>query len=355
MGHLRDFVAILRARSGGRPRAASLLRGGVVAPRDPSTVLRRLEAVADQIGIASLQSHRYIVSGDVEIRRVHGLHDQLSWALSEGRLRSTCGAESVKIKNNFLGFYPTRGVALKVFEDEAGLAHHLEGRAIAEEALRAFRLPSLLYSGSEPAPYCAEELLSGVKPSALDYGHGEDLWRLHFLRSEVRRLALSDEEATQARSRLVEVGVAGALDPIIDRFRGLEVPVVFGWVHGDLGLGNMIQCGESIYLIDWEHFGFKPLVEDLQHLREFLPKVVDTYDRRFRELVERDVVTSESPVRDQLILRLLQRIAATDPGYFDRSLGGPSAFRRTIIVHWNRIRSLAKGPTGPEGVAPPEQ
>jgi thiamine kinase-like enzyme len=246
----------------------------------PEEILAILTEIARIYDLSSRRSGTYYLWDHTTIRRINWFSPssikRFLGAWRRGgipeRLPSTCGAETLRVKNHYLGFYPTKGVLIKVFLDPDAYQSHIE----AVERFNSFGFqhisaPHIHHKAIDPITHTVEEFVPGRNflelPLDLSNDLLDELARFHFDRPAIAKLELNESEKTQISKILegfdLEPDQSSALLGLLEKD---SWQVVLGEVHGDLSPGNLIQGRDGIFLTDWEGYSRGPVAQDLVKL-----------------------------------------------------------------------------------------
>jgi hypothetical protein len=252
----------------------------------PQEILQILEEVAEIYDLSSQHSQSYYLWDHTTIRKITwssipSIKSFLGAWRRHGspiRIPSTCGAETLRVKNHYLGFYPANGKLIKIFLDLDAYQNHLEGvERFNDFGFQHIRAPQVYKSAIDPIPHTVEEYIPGKnfseQPLIFPKELLEELPRFHFDRPEVINIRLEDKEG------IIHVLEEFDVEPsqhqeILDLIEKESWQVVVGEIHGDFSPGNLIQGKERIYITDWEGYTRGPIGQDLVKLyREAGPEL----------------------------------------------------------------------------------
>ena len=243
----------------------------------PEEILAIAEEIAGKYDLSSQYTQPYYLWDHTTIRRINwfsisSLRRYLGAWRRHGipkRIPSSCGAETLRVKNHYLGFYPPKGVLIKVFLDPDAYQTHVEGiERFNHFGFQYISAPLILHKAIEPIPHTVERFIPGrnflEQPLDLPKEFLEELANFHFDRPEIIKIEIDDNERIQISDILASIDLekdhATAIKGILDKG---SWQVVFGEVHGDFSLGNLIQGREGIFLTDWEGYSRGPIAQDL--------------------------------------------------------------------------------------------
>ena len=246
----------------------------------PEEILAIVEEVAAKYDLSSQTSQPYYLWDHTTIRRIDwfclpSLRRYLGAWRRQGfpeRLPSSCGAETLRVKNHYLGFYPPKGMLIKVFLDQDAYLNHIDGvERFNDFGFQFISAPRIHYKAIEPIPHTVEEFIPGRNflelPLILPKGLLEDLAGFHFDRPEIATLELDQNEKNQILRILEGFELEKDSFAALTRLLGQgTLQAVFGEVHGDLSPGNLIQGRDGIFLTDWEGYSRGPIAQDLVKL-----------------------------------------------------------------------------------------
>jgi hypothetical protein len=241
----------------------------------PSKVLSTFQVIAEQHQLASSRPAYYMVQGRSQIRAIRlfsyrGVRAILR-AFRGGMpclIRSRCGADGIRVKNNLIAFYLRNEKVIKVFNDEAAHAKHLAGiKAFAQSGLSTFRVAELHHAASEPVPYIIEALIAGTRvlaPNKFTPSQVADLTKFHFRKVTFARRSFCDADKEILRTGLARMTLPGEVTVLVDQVLrdGPELSAC-GLIHGDLCLDNLLQGRDSRYILDWEKYGTGHIADDV--------------------------------------------------------------------------------------------
>jgi hypothetical protein len=187
-------------------------------------------------------------------------------------LYSKCGAEYLRVKNHYLGFYPREGKVIKIFLDRGAYQKHVEGGVrLNEYGFDSISSPQVQISSYDPIPHTVEELVPGRNYLEVELPipktFFKDLVRFHFDHPEIIEISLSKQEREKINSLLQDLNFTqhqvSWIKQLLDKGSWL---VAAGEVHGDLSPGNIILGGDRLYITDWEGYTRGPIAQDLVKL-----------------------------------------------------------------------------------------
>ena len=137
---------------------------------NPQEILSILEKIADVYGLCSPNQHRYYIWDWTTLRQINWLSlnsiKKYLGALRRGEnpktYSSVCGANYLRVKNHYLGFYYSQGLIIKVFLNEDSFSRHIEGvQRFGEYGFQYIKAPMIQASSLDPFPHTLESYISG--------------------------------------------------------------------------------------------------------------------------------------------------------------------------------------------------
>ena len=246
----------------------------------PEEILSILEEIAEKYDLSSRHNQPYYIWDHTTIRRINwfslpSIKSYLGAWRRQGtpkRLPSTCGAETLRVKNHYLGFYPSSAKLIKIFLDLDAYQKHIEGvERFNDFGFHHIRAPQVYKSAIDPIPHTLEEHIPGKnyleQPLTFPKELLDELARFHFDRPEIVRIELDKKEKNQIAEVIngfeLEKYQSTALFDLLDKG---SWQVVLGEVHGDFSPGNLIRGKDRVYITDWEGYTKGPIVQDLVKL-----------------------------------------------------------------------------------------
>jgi hypothetical protein len=243
----------------------------------PEEILEILKEVADIYGLSSQYRQSYYIWDHTTVRRIDWFSPpSMKRFLGAWRrqgfpelIASSCGADFIRVKNHYLGFYPRKGKLIKVFLDLDAFQSHIEGAGRFNDLrFKCISAPSIHHKALEPIHHTVEEYIPGKNflelPLNLSKEHLEELACFHFDHTDLIRIELGAQERTRISKILhdfdLEQDHSSILMGILDKE---SWQVIHGEVHGDLSPGNLIQGRDKVFITDWEGYSRGPIARDL--------------------------------------------------------------------------------------------
>jgi hypothetical protein len=183
--------------------------------------------------------------------------------------KSFCGADYVRLKNHYLGFYPRQKSIIKVFLDEDSFNRHIQGmQRFSEFDNIHLKVPKILGFGLTPYPHTLESYISGgnfqLIPLDLKIELIQELANFHYDQPRETEEFMQEDD----KQLIIESLKKLDLDTIqLDKIRTFLKPtswkVLEGEIHGDINRGNLIRGKDAVYLTDWEFFSRGPIAQDM--------------------------------------------------------------------------------------------
>jgi len=245
--------------------------------KSPEEILTILEKIAEEYGLRS-PKQRLFYFWDWAILRQINWCSLISLKKFLGALRrglhpttykSFCGADFVRLKNHYLGFYPRRKSIIKVFLDEDSFNRHIQGmQRFSEFNNIHLKVPEILGFGLTPTPHTVERYIRGgdfqLIPFDLKLELIQELADFHYGQPrEIEEFIQEDEKQLIIESlKKLDLGPI-QLDKIRTFLKPMSWKVVEGEIHGDINRGNLIRGKDAVYLTDWEFFSRGPIAQDM--------------------------------------------------------------------------------------------
>jgi tetratricopeptide (TPR) repeat protein len=313
-----------------------------------------LASIERQVGLGSTSGRRpfwrlerWLIADDDDVKRIHRLGALLP-RLIEARRRSapimlplSCCAVYIGGGGTLRSFYPSTGVTIKIFCSEAARqrAHNeLEARSLIAKA-GTLSVPQVSASSMDSgSAYIMEEMVTGRHPAretqlrafvaevwetyqALGFNLTECLpcFTLEAIKEELGSVPIPphmryEQECRNALLRRLE----RLPDP-------RERPLLAGFGHGDLSLGNiMVTDTGKWFILDWECSGRIPVAWDLGKLIVSAPRLLPQITHLISTELQRKGWGYAMAAENQCLVALAGRIAS-------RSLRGRETASSEII------------------------
>lgn len=248
--------------------------------KTPEEILSIFESIAVEYGLISNKQLSYFVWDRSTIHHINWLSKKsIQRFLGAWRrerfptlYQSCCGADYLRIKNHYLGFFHAHRVVVKVFLDFDSYQRHIEGsQRFNEFGFQYIQTPVILKTSLTPMPHTLESLIVGenyqIIPLNLQDEMIEELATFHYECIELKDVVLPENDRQQIDNNLHKLNLSAECEDFIQtalsksRWKILE-----GEVHGDINRGNMIRGADSVYLMDWEFFSRGPIGRDMAKL-----------------------------------------------------------------------------------------
>ena len=271
----------------------------------PEEILSILENIADVYGLCSPNQRMYYVWDWTTLRQINWLSlnsiKKYLGALRRGdnptTYPSTCGANYLRVKNHYLGFYPTHDFIIKAFLNKDSYNRHIEGvQRFNEFGFQYVKAPGIQASSLDPFPHTLESYIRGdnyqIIPLDLRIELIQELADFHFQKMDEIEVLIEEEDKKLIVENLEKQQFSRINIDKVRTFLKQSSWIVFeGEIHGDLNQGNLIRGTKAVYLTDWEFFSRGPIAQDLVKLyyqagERVRQTIVDVYQKKHDSLVK---------------------------------------------------------------------